>query len=538
MKNKKRSRRIFALILIASMCVAMLAGCRKKESETALADDIYDLHVIATTDEGYYIATGTPVDVKTDSVYDGYASETTSGAPGSLTYGSESAGSYKEGSIVVSSSDRGSAEEVSEAPASAWPETSSDRDIAGALGDIEYTKKEVDGFYDDFTIEDPWTEPVIPEVPGPEDPWTDPEDPAPAAGLLTAGEWNDNRNFYYLRNLLGSTQDNYEGYFRAWDLTPFSRIVIHVSEISAASGSAVNMCGASVTVLNTSGEIIRKGKTDNHGYLYAYYTLTGEQNFPAMIVVSADGCDPVAYDVQSSDLLDDAVIEITVCSNDPYLDDYGLTAVNKPSSLDLMFVIDTTGSMGDELNYLKVELEDIITRVKQQNGNIPVRLSVNFYRDLEDIYVVRSYPFSGEIETQLRYLRSEYAGGGGDYEEAVELALDDAVNNHSWNSSAAKLMFLVLDAPPHNTAEIRESLSSTVSSASEQGIRMIPVASSGVDKSTEFLLRTFAMATGGTYTFLTDDSGIGGSHLTPTIGDYEVEHLNDMIVRIIGEYLE
>jgi len=96
---------------------------------------------------------------------------------------------------------------------------------------------------------------------------------------------------------------------------------------------------------------------------------------------------------------------------------------------------------------------------------------------------------------------------------------------------------MVLDAPPHNTASIRESLHESIMAASKKGIRIIPVASSGVDKDTEFLLRAFAMTTGGTYTFLTDDSGIGGSHLEPTVGDYEVEHLNDMLVRIIEEYI-
>ena len=94
-------------------------------------------------------------------------------------------------------------------------------------------------------------------------------------------------------------------------------------------------------------------------------------------------------------------------------------------------------------------------------------------------------------------------------------------------------MFLVLDAPPHNTQTIRESLASTL----ETAVRVIPVASSGVDKTTEFLLRTFAIVTGGTYTFLTDDSGIGGSHITPTIGDYVVEQLCDLLVRLIDEYL-
>ena len=70
----------------------------------------------------------------------------------------------------------------------------------------------------------------------------------------------------------------------------------------------------------------------------------------------------------------------------------------------------------------------------------------------------------------------------------------------------------------------------------KQGIRLIPLASSGVDTETEFLLRSWSVMTGGTYTFLTNHSGIGNSHLEPTIGAYEVEKLNDLLARVISEY--
>ena len=53
-----------------------------------------------------------------------------------------------------------------------------------------------------------------------------------------------------------------------------------------------------------------------------------------------------------------------------------------------------------------------------------------------------------------------------------------------------------------------------------------------------YLTRGMALKTGGTYTFLTNDSGIGYDHIEPTIGSYDVEKLNDMMVRIVGEYLE
>ncbi|MEF9479208.1 hypothetical protein OWR28_17025 [Chryseobacterium sp. 1B4] len=46
-------------------------------------------------------------------------------------------------------------------------------------------------------------------------------------------------------------------------------------------------------------------------------------------------------------------------------------------------------------------------------------------------------------------------------------------------------------------------------------------------------MRTFALLTNGTYTFLTDDSGIGNSHIKPTIDSYEVEKLNDLLLRLI-----
>jgi hypothetical protein len=100
-------------------------------------------------------------------------------------------------------------------------------------------------------------------------------------------------------------------------------------------------------------------------------------------------------------------------------------------------------------------------------------------------------------------------------------------------------MFFVLDAPPHSESEIKginTRMTETVKMAAEKGVRIIPVASSGVDTETEFLLRSWAVMTGGTYTFLTNHSGVGNDHLEPTIGQYKVEKLNECMIRIICEY--
>ena len=121
----------------------------------------------------------------------------------------------------------------------------------------------------------------------------------------------------------------------------------------------------------------------------------------------------------------------------------------------------------------------------------------------------------------------------------AEAALEDAVRNHEWSGEAqSRFLFFVLDAPPHYRPDIVERLGELTREASEKGIRIIGVSSSGVDKETEFLMRNLGIHTGGTYVFLTDHSGIGESHIEPTIGSYAVEYLDDLIVRLIVQYTE
>lgn len=223
-----------------------------------------------------------------------------------------------------------------------------------------------------------------------------------------------------------------------------------------------------------------------------------------------------------------------------YSGDYSYKSETKKTSLDLMFTIDTTGSMGDELSYIQAELSDVISRVRKDNAQIPINLSCNFYRDEGDEYVVRSYPFSSNIEEGLKILNAQNIDGGGDTPEAVEQALNDAIFNHGWRSddNVAKLLFLVLDAPPHSKDGIKSEVIRCVEKAREMGIIILPVAASGVDTDTEFLLRQIAYYTGGTYQFLVDNYyGIGGEHTTPKDKEYEEKNFNDLMVDIINSYL-
>lgn len=328
----------------------------------------------------------------------------------------------------------------------------------------------------------------------------------PQSGLLTGGEWCDNDNWSFWNNLY-QNQSDWNSYKAAWNITKINRI-----EVKVVTDNDAPLENAVVTFNGWTA------RTDNKGRAYVFYEY---------------GADAAALDITAA--YGGETKQVKADSDNITIGFSG--AAKNEKRLDLMFVVDTTGSMSDELSYLQKELENVVRTVEQSNANLPARVSVNFYRDEGDEYVVRPFDFTSDLSKAVNDIGAQWSDGGGDYEEAVEQALDNAINQHDWAENSTKIMFMVLDAPPHNTAEIAAKMNALTQQAAEKGIRIVPVASSGVDKNTEYLLRCLSIYTGGTYTFLTDDSGVGDSHLEPTVGDYTVEKLNDMLIRIINSYL-
>jgi Mg-chelatase subunit ChlD len=206
-------------------------------------------------------------------------------------------------------------------------------------------------------------------------------------------------------------------------------------------------------------------------------------------------------------------------------------------AIDIAFMIDATSSMSDEIRYLKGELISIINRVKEAQPESDLRVATVFYRDEGDEYLHRFSPFTDNLERVEAFIQEQSARGGGDYPEAVIPALDICLNQLDWReNSYSKLLFMLLDAPPHHSPEKIRLLHEKIKTAAKKGVRIIPVAASGIDKSTEYLLRAMALATNGTYVFLTDHSGIGNPHLKPSTDSYQVELLNDLMVRLIRQF--
>lgn len=206
-----------------------------------------------------------------------------------------------------------------------------------------------------------------------------------------------------------------------------------------------------------------------------------------------------------------------------------------PQELDLCLVIDTTGSMGDELEFLKAELRSIARTIHERFPQVQQRYSLVFYRDKGDQYVTRKFDFTTSLDDVRNNLHAQSAGGGGDMPEAVHKALEDA-NGLEWrNGNAARVLFLVSDAPPHTEHFV--STMNAVNGLRKKGVAIYPMACSGYDNPTEFMMRTSALVTGGQFLFLTDDSGVGNGHAEPHLTNYRVEKLERLMVRMIASEL-
>ena len=343
------------------------------------------------------------------------------------------------------------------------------------------------------------------------------------SGLLTAGEWNDLEHWYFWDDIIND--DNFSGKADYWQFFPKKLVAVKVVDRNGKGA-------ANVSVILLNGKKVEfVTKTDNAGYAYCWIGLM----------------DGEFDEVRARDLM--LVVDGTLIKEQIQVTSRGDEKLNmnvvmhknvrRPkASADVAFIVDATGSMKDEIKFLKSDLSYIIDHAGSES-NIPLRTAAVFYRDKGDDYLTRHHDFSKNVSVTRDFVAEQDADDGGDYPEAVHSALETALKKLSWDESArARVAFLILDAPAHHEDDVIESLQKSITLFALNGIKLIPVAASGVDKDTEFMLRFFDLATGGTYVFLTDDSGIGESHIKATVGDHKVERLAKLMVKLIKKYVE
>ena len=338
----------------------------------------------------------------------------------------------------------------------------------------------------------------------------------PQGGLVTAGEWNDLNNWdFYQKTLM---KEPFKGFPDDWQMYTNHRIAV---AITAKNKPAAN---ASVTLFRNDTPIWT-AKTDNLGRAELWvgaFQKEKELN-PTLLWLKVN-----EQWVSTATISETQVNRIALDETLP-----------SPTNLvQIAFMVDATGSMGDELEFLKMDLKKVINEVQKTNTQLKISTATVFYRDEGDEYVVKHSPFTEDINQTTEFISQQRADGGGDFPEAVDKALVQ-LNQLQWQPEArTRIAFLVLDAPPHNKPAVINSIQYSVKTAAASGIKLIPVVASGIDKTTEFLMRFIAMYTNGTYVFITDHSGIGNKHLEPSVGEYQVEKLSDLMVRLIKKYSE
>ena len=338
----------------------------------------------------------------------------------------------------------------------------------------------------------------------------------PQGGLVTAGEWNDLDNWaFYQKTLM---KEPFKGFPDDWQMYTNHRIAV---ALTAKNKPAAN---ATVTLFRNDTPIWTT-KTDNLGRAELWvgaFQKEKELN-PTLLRLKVN-----EQWVSTATISETQVNRIA-------LDE---TLPSPTNQVQIAFMVDATGSMGDELEFLKMDLKKVINEVQKTNTQLKISTATVFYRDEGDEYVVKHSPFTEDINQTIEFISQQRADGGGDFPEAVDKALVQ-LNQLQWQPEArTRIAFLVLDAPPHNKPAVISSIQYSVKTAAASGIKLIPVVASGIDKTTEFLMRFIAMYTNGTYVFITDHSGIGNKHLEPSVGEYQVEKLSDLMVRLIKKYSE
>lgn len=213
----------------------------------------------------------------------------------------------------------------------------------------------------------------------------------------------------------------------------------------------------------------------------------------------------------------------------------GGSDATKPVPLDVLFLIDATGSMDDEIDRLKTEMGRVAARIARHESTPDVRFAMTVYRDRGDLFVVRTFDFTDDVEAFAEALREVEADGGGDTPESLNEALHAALHEPSWRGDdAVKLVLLLADAPPHLDYDDDEDYAVEMVEAARRGIKIHPIASSGLDDQGEYIFRQLAQVTTGVFVFLTyGPDGAPGDETPHHVDRYSVLALDDLVVTLV-----
>ena len=297
----------------------------------------------------------------------------------------------------------------------------------------------------------------------------------------------------------------------------------HTIRVTDSDGHPI--LGAVVTISDANGRELSRLQTTSDGRVLF---------FPKAV----DGGEAQSYVIQAEKDGHEVSLEI---DSETREHDLSLDArpATDPIRLDVLFLIDATGSMSDEIQQLKDNMISVSERIHALPSAPNVRFGMTIYRDRDDLFVSRTFDFTSDIQAFTDELADVVAEGGGDYPESLNEGLHSALELPEWRvEETVSLIFLIADAPPHLDYSQDYDYAQEIFNAKESGIKIFPLASSGLDDQGEYIFRQLAQMTGGKFLFLTYGAGGGpGDDTTHHVDDYSVLSLDDLVVKMVEEEL-
>lgn len=201
-------------------------------------------------------------------------------------------------------------------------------------------------------------------------------------------------------------------------------------------------------------------------------------------------------------------------------------------TMEMVFVLDTTGSMGGLLSGAKQRIWGIVNEVMQTSSVKSVKVGLVAYRDRGDQYITQVLPLTDDLDKVYSTLMDYEAAGGGDEAENVRRALAEGVAEAGWSQSSsnlAQILFLVGDAPPHNYADEPDTLT-TADLAVKQGI-IVNTIQCGTSGATKQIWEAIARRGQGQYFLIPQGGGV------ETISTPYDEQLSQLGTRLGGTYV-
>ncbi len=129
----------------------------------------------------------------------------------------------------------------------------------------------------------------------------------------------------------------------------------------------------------------------------------------------------------------------------------GLATKIDLSKLDVLFLLDTTSSMGAYIEKAKTSILQISEELVKSE-RCELRMGLVKYRDHppeDSTYTTQVADLTDRFAVIKANLAGTEAQGGGDFPEAVCCAMNDCAHNVTWRDDAVKIAILIADAPPH-----------------------------------------------------------------------------------------